>query len=109
MSRKTAFTVHVRKTEPINPKRPELGDSIVKEETFLAGSVLPAWAQALVGDHVYGDNEDDGQKPDDFDADGDGPQPAGNASLEAWREYATSQGVDVEGLSRDELRGRFTS
>lgn len=33
--------------------------------------------------------------------------PAGNASLEVWAEYATAQGKDVEGLSRNEIRDLF--
>lgn len=104
MARKTAFTVHVRRTEPANPKRPELGDTIVQEETFPAGSTLPSWAKGLVGDHVYGDSEDDGSPPEPDSTD---DKPAGNASLEAWQEYATAQGVDVEGKSRDDLRAQF--
>lgn len=35
-------------------------------------------------------------------------RPAGNASQEAWAEYATAQGKDVEGLSRNEIRDLFT-
>ncbi len=110
MARKTAFTVHVRRTEPANPKRPELGDTIVQEETFPAGSTLPSWAKGLVGDHVYGDSEDDGSpsEPDSTDDD----KPAGNASLEAWQEYARSQGAtsgEIDGKTRGELREQFGS
>lgn len=36
-----------------------------------------------------------------------GARPAGNASQEAWTEYATAQGKDVEGLSRNEIRDLF--
>lgn len=34
-------------------------------------------------------------------------RPAGNASLEVWQEFAESKGVDVEGLSRNEIRDQF--
>lgn len=37
---------------------------------------------------------------------GDG-KPRGNASLEEWAAYATAQGKDVAGLSRDEVRSLF--
>lgn len=39
-----------------------------------------------------------------------GEPPAGNASAEAWRAYALTQGVSAEdaaGATRDELRERF--
>jgi hypothetical protein len=39
-----------------------------------------------------------------------GEPPAGNASTDEWRDYATSRGAtedDVDGLSRDELRERY--
>lgn len=38
--------------------------------------------------------------------------PAGNASLEAWRDFARTQGMseaDLDGLTRDELRERFAA
>lgn len=34
-------------------------------------------------------------------------RPAGNASEEAWAEYATAQGKDVAGLSRNQIRDLF--
>lgn len=34
-------------------------------------------------------------------------KPSGNASQEVWAEYATAQGKDVEGLSRNEIRDLF--
>lgn len=37
----------------------------------------------------------------------DEERPAGNASLEAWQEYAAARGVEVNGLSRDEIRAKF--
>lgn len=36
-----------------------------------------------------------------------GSRPAGNASHEAWIEYATGQGKDVDGLGRDQIRDLF--
>ena len=41
-----------------------------------------------------------------------GEKPKGNASQAAWADYAVSQGMsreEADGLSRDELRDRFTS
>lgn len=34
-------------------------------------------------------------------------KPAGNASRDEWAEYATAQGKDVDGLSRDDIRALF--
>ena len=36
-----------------------------------------------------------------------GARPAGNASEEVWAKYATAQGKDVEGLSRNQIRDLF--
>ncbi len=110
MAKKTAYSVHVVHRKPVNPDRPELGSNVVKEETFPPGSTLPKWAKDLVGDHVY--SEDDGVvDPTDLDDDGqddsDPEKPAGNASLEAWQEYAAAQGKDVDGKGRDEIRDLF--
>jgi len=85
VARTVTATVHVHKYE---------NGSIVDTEIVPAGGVLPEWAE--VGDHL-------------LDADPVG-KPAGNASQEAWQDYAASQGVadgDIEGLSRDELRDKF--
>ena len=50
MGRKLAYTVHVREVD---------GDhNLVQEETFLAGTELPAWAVKVVGDHVYTDDDE---------------------------------------------------
>lgn len=41
-----------------------------------------------------------------------GGAPKGNASLATWQDYARSQGAteeDLDGLTRDELRDRYTS
>lgn len=51
------YSVNVRQTKPIDPKKPELGSTVVRQEFFKAGSDLPEWAQKLVGDHVYEDGE----------------------------------------------------
>ncbi len=101
MARKLAYTVVVRQTELVDKDHPAMGQRVLREETFLAGQELPAWAAKCVGDHVYGDNEDDGQAAPAEE------KPAGNASLEAWQLYAADQGVDVEGKSRDEIRDQF--
>lgn len=124
MGKKLAYTVHVRETEPIDSERPEIGTNTLREETFPAGSELPDWALPHVGDHVWEASTDtlpeiaengqadpvppglEGQQPD---GDGSEPeQPAGNASLEAWQEFAASRGVDSEGKSRDQLRDELS-
>ena len=51
--------------------------------------------------------KDLGEVPAEESQDTPADKPAGNASLEAWQEYATAQGVDVEGKSRDDLRAEF--
>lgn len=108
MSRRLKYTVHVRETEPVDAKQPLLGRSVIREEIFVAGSELPDWAAALVGDHVY---EDGDIPPSELTASGDSAaQPAGNASQEAWRSYALAKGADsaeIENLSRDQLRDKF--
>jgi hypothetical protein len=35
--------------------------------------------------------------------------PAGNAKLAEWQAYATAHGVDVEGLTRDQIRDHFNT
>lgn len=69
------------------------------EPVFLAaGSDLPEWAEGLVGDHLL-----------DQPAKQDG-QPAGNASLEDWQEFARSEGAtdaDLDGMNRNALRDQY--
>jgi hypothetical protein len=36
-----------------------------------------------------------------------GEMPKGNAGLDAWAAFATANGKDVEGMSRDEIRALF--
>lgn len=67
---------------------------------------VPAWAVALIdNESVWGD--DDGESEPEQ---GDDGKPAGNASTEAWQEYAKSQGAtdeELDGKSRDELRDTY--
>lgn len=60
-------------------------------------SDIPDWvAEQASGAHLWtGDDPDDAAKP------------SGNASLADWQAYAAAQGVDVEGLARDEIRAKF--
>jgi hypothetical protein len=49
---------------------------------------------------------------DEDDSAAEDARPKGNASHEAWIDYAVAQGMardDAEALSRDELRDRFTA
>jgi len=48
-----------------------------------------------------------GDEPDEASHEVQDEAPAGNASLEAWQEYARSKDVDTEGLSRNEIRALF--
>jgi hypothetical protein len=102
MGKKLKTSVHVHEWLPVDKGE---GVYLARTEVFEAGEELPEWAQAHVGDHVYEDEfSDDGSQEA-----APGEKPAGNASLEAWQSYAASQGVDVEGKSRDEIRDQFNS
>lgn len=112
MGRKLAYTVHVNRTKPVDPDKPDGEQYLVGTEIFERGSELPKWAAKLVGDHVY---EADDSTPEPVAPNGERDEtveiPAGNASLEAWQEYARSQGLsdaDLEGKGRDDLRDQFT-
>jgi len=65
MAKKLAYTVHVPVLEPVDPKKPSGEKYTARYEVFEAGSTLPKWAAALVGDHVYGDAEDESQDTDE--------------------------------------------
>ncbi|MGZ4588680.1 MAG: hypothetical protein ACXVX9_12865 [Mycobacteriaceae bacterium] len=120
MGRKLAYTVHVTQKAPVDPDKPDGDQYDVKTEIFERGQELPDWAAALVGDHVYEAEDAPPEVAPNGAADRRGPnasrsadeaseKPAGNASLEAWQQYAAAQGVDVEGKSRDEIRDQFNS
>jgi len=86
-------------------------DGLVTEtQVFGPDDEVPAKFAKGLGDHVWENGDDES---DSSDLDGDGKddahpdQPAGNASLEAWQEFAATQGVDVEGLSRNDIRDQF--
>ena len=111
MGRKLAYTVHVNKFEPVDPDKPDGEQYVASTEIFERGAELPKWAAKLVGDHVY---EADESEPEPVAPNGERDDivdpPAGNASLEAWQEYARSRGLsdaDLVGKSRDDLRGQF--
>ncbi|MGZ6852471.1 MAG: hypothetical protein ACXVGC_00150 [Mycobacteriaceae bacterium] len=120
MGRKLAYTVHVSETAPVDKDNPEAGEYVVRTEMFERGTELPEWAAKHVGDHVYEADDStpaevapngaaDRRGPNSPDGDTAAEKPAGNASLEAWQQYAAAQGVDVEGKSRDEIRDQFNS
>lgn len=72
--------------------------NVTGTQVFGPDDKIPADVAKKLGDHVW--------EPDDSGA------PAGNASLEAWQDYALSQGGtsdQVEGKSRDELRDQFSA
>lgn len=112
MGRKLAYTVHVPKTEPVDQSKPDGDRYVVSTEIFERGSELPKWAAKLVGDHVY-EPDDSAQEEvaPNGERDATVEPPARNASLEAWQEYARTQGLtdaDLEGKHRDDLRDQFT-
>lgn len=82
---------------------------------LLAGTPVPAWAKDLVhADDIDGDTpEVEDTQPDGQDSDTDGgvaEKPAGNATEDAWREYALANGKsedDLKGLGRNEIRDLF--
>lgn len=62
--RKLAYTVHV----PVIEENPDSGEKFTaRHEVFEAGQELPDWAEAIVGDHVYeqGDDEPADDAPDE--------------------------------------------
>jgi hypothetical protein len=64
-------------------------------QSLKAGDEIPEGLS--LGDHVVAAEVDD-------------EAPADNASLEAWQEYAKSQGAsddDLDGMSRNELREQY--
>lgn len=66
-------------------------------------------AEGALGD---GESEADAEPDDDDDAEpAEVARPAGNASWDAWAEYAVQSGKakanEVRNLSRDEIRDRF--
>lgn len=93
---------------------------------YLGGVALGAGAEipddAVVGNHVTGTEDsaqdqepgtavvgEPGPELDLAESDGSGA-PRGNASLEAWQEYAKSKGAtdeDLDGKSRDEVRDQY--
>lgn len=90
------------------------------------GSVLGAGDNipddAVVGSHVTGEAEPKrgtvvvGEPGPELDLDAgeaDGSDaPRGNASLEAWQEYAKSKGAtdeDLDGMTRDEIRDLYAN
>lgn len=116
MARKLAYTVHVPVPDSAHYK------------VFNRGEELPEWAAPLVGDHVFVPGEGDDEEPESQEDDGpDQPDedesqedesegedqsepPAGNASKDAWAEYAVATGADpddVAAMSRNELRDRY--
>jgi len=112
MGRKLAYTVFVNKMAPVDENKPDGEKYLVETVQFTRGESLPAWAAKCVGDHVY---EQDDSEPEPVaphgERDEEVEQPAGNASLEAWQEYARSQGLtdaDLDGKGRDDLREQFT-
>lgn len=72
--------------------------------TFLeAGQALPDWAGGLVGEHLL-DGDPEVHLPPRREAP---PSPAGNASNEEWRAYATAIGIEpaaVAELGREEIK-----
>jgi hypothetical protein len=75
MAKKLAYTVHVPVLEPVDPKKPSGEKYTARHEVFEAGSELPKWAAAVVGDHVY--------EPDDAAPDKAAEEPSDDGSDDA--------------------------
>lgn len=116
MGRKLAYTVHVRQTQPVDEKRPELGFTVVREGLFEAGTELPDWAEPLVGKHVFHDSASEPEPVAENGQRDPGPtdleEPSRNASLEEWQEYARARGAtdsELEAAKRNDLRDKYSS
>ena len=116
MARRLAFTVHV----PVFEHTEDGTKYLARHEMFTRGEELPEWAAPLVGDHVYEPGEAPDASPAPVEPDevpDPAPEPetlperpAGNASKDAWLDYAVALGAtreDVEALSRNELRDQY--
>ena len=102
-------------------------DEQFARHVFKPGDTLPTWAEKLVTNpKVFESDEDDAPEVDTEADQGDGDQvsdqgsgqgdqgnqegadpnaPRGNASREAWAEYAVGRGVEVTGeMTRDDIR-----
>ncbi len=74
---------------------------------LVPGRSIPTWAESIEGP-FWAPDADDAESDDADDADAD--KPAGNASIEAWREFALAHGkteADLDGLSRNQIRHLF--
>lgn len=69
--------------------------------TFLPGESVPAWAAKQMGDHCFADASDTGVEADG--SDGPPPQSGRGSGREKWAAYAEANGVDTDGLDRDEI------
>ncbi|GIF14792.1 hypothetical protein [Actinoplanes teichomyceticus] len=99
MARKlrTFVTVH---------ERDDKGELTGQSGTFGPADKLPDWAaKAITNPDVWDGEESDEPARPSAPAPGAVPARSGPGSgVEKWREYATSQGVDVpEGASRDDM------
>lgn len=114
---KLSSNVHVHKTE----KNQHGHTVVVESRSFAAGETPPAeWAKLITNPGAWEDGDapasDDGGTSDDGDDDGPS-KPPGNASRDAWVEYARTQGAPAEeladeadgGLARNELREKYGS
>lgn len=91
------------------------GNVIVNGEVFGPSDKLPDWAaEAITNPKAWAG--DPAPEPVDAEPEKDAgdtepdDKPAGNASIEAWQDYALAQGKsadDLEGLTRNQIRDLF--
>jgi hypothetical protein len=65
--------------------------------------------QAFSREDVYKFQFDGWQQQGDGQTELAPERPARNGTLEAWRTFASANGIDVEGKTRDDLAALFTS
>jgi len=76
-------------------------DDRSESHVFGPGDEIPDWAAKQMGDHCFVDG-DSGQS--EREAGSIPPKAGAGSSKDAWRAYATEQGVDVEAdATRDQI------
>lgn len=97
---------HIVTSALVIAKNEDGSDRYLYEGAVLGGGLRKGEVERLVEAGMVGKDDEPAPAADKPSSD----KPAGNASLEAWSEYAKSQGAtddDLDGLSRDDLRDQY--